>query len=874
MHMRKHLPKRLVALPLGLLVLPLFLLANLLPVAQVRAADDLVVYADSLHSDWWNGSWGAAVDFNNPSPVQAGSASIETAINGNAWGGLYVSTDTALDSSGYTGVRFWVHGGAAGGQGIDFKVIDGDDSSDDDWQTGVALSLVANTWTQVTVSFSEVGNPADITGLVWQDTTGGSQPAFYVDGIVLIGYSGPTRTPSPTSPPGQGPALSVDVDAGVHPISPYIYGMNWASNEAVAPLAEELSLPVNRWGGNAVSRYNWEANVTNTGDDWYYENVPHEDADDFVAFNEQAGSDTLLTVPLIGWVARPDSPTQHPYFCSFKQADFPNQVSPPGRESYMPAFDPWDPPCGSGYQPDPGTGNAVQIDGHLADPTDTSVAVTSDFAAEWVTHLVEQHGTAANGGVKFYDLDNEPMLWGSTHHDVHPDGTTYDEMRDKTYAYAAAIKSVDPGAQTLGPVVWGICAYLYSGADGCGPGADYAAHGNMYFVPWYLQQMKAYEDAHGVRILDYLDLHSYPYASNVSLSGAGSAETQALRLRSTRSLWDPTYVDESWAGDPPGPEMGMGLVIQTIPRMKQWIAQYYPGTKTAITEYNWGALDHINGALAQADVLGIFGREGLDLATLWGPPAATEPGAYAFRMYLNYDGHGSAFGDTSIQAVSTDQTQLSIYAAKRTDDGAVTLVIVNKSGQSLTSPVTLSGVAPQSMAQVYRYSADHLGAILRQADQPVTKDGFTATFPANSITLFVLFPLDQPDLSSSYKAAGSPAPQAGDTVTYTIHLINQGLALTGTVSLTDTIPAGLAYVPGSLTASAGTVDDSQAPTLRWSGLPVASPVTLHYAVTVTTTAAGPITNVVRITYAGQPPLVRSATIVANGALVYLPVVRR
>ncbi len=52
--------------------------------------------------------------------------------------------------------------------------------------------------------------------------------------------------------------------------------------------------------------------------------------------------------------------------------------------------------------------------------------------------------------------------------------------------------------------------------------------------------------------------------------------------------------------------------------MRDWVAKDYPGTKLAITEYNWGGQEHINGAVAQADILGIFGREGLDIGTLLG----------------------------------------------------------------------------------------------------------------------------------------------------------------------------------------------------------------------------------------------------------------
>src|SRR5690606_5167934 len=152
------------------------------------------------------------------------------------------------------------------------------------------------------------------------------------------------------------------------------------------------------------------------------------------------------------------------------------------------------------------------------------------------------------------------------------------------------------------PVLWGWTAYFWSALDAAPGGAwwnapqDRLAHGNVPFTAWYLREMRAYEQQHGTRILDYLDLHYYPQAAGVSLASAGNAATQALRLRSTRSLWDATYVDESWIGEP----------VRLIPRMRDWIAAEYPGTKTAITEYNWGGLEHVNGALAQADVLGIF----------------------------------------------------------------------------------------------------------------------------------------------------------------------------------------------------------------------------------------------------------------------------
>ena len=222
----------------------------------------------------------------------------------------------------------------------------------------------------------------------------------------------------------------------------------------------------------------------------------------------------------------------------------------------------------------------------------------------------------------------------------------------------------------------------------------------------------------------------------MALGGAGDAATQARRLRSTRSLWDPNSVDESWIGE----------VVRLIPRMRSWVAADYPGTKIAISEYNWGGYESINGALAQADVLGIFGREQLDLATLWTAPDTGQPVAHAFRLFRNYDGAGSRFGQTSVRAASTDQARVAVYAAERTDQAA-TLLLINKTTQPQSTPLAVAGFAPGAIAAVYRYSEANPTGIERLADVPFTSGGpgaplqppgGTLALPASSLTLIVL----------------------------------------------------------------------------------------------------------------------------------------
>ena len=513
-----------------------------------------------------------------------------------------------------------------------------------------------------------------------------------------------------------GPTLSVDAAMDQHPISPLIYGMN--SYQDDAGLEAELKTPVVRLGGDATTRYNWEVDSSNSGGDWYFmsgsgvaDPTPSGGPDALVRQDRSWGGQTILTIPMIGWINNSAATN-----CSFP-------VSVYGPQQ---ATNPYDANCGNGVTP---AGQDITD----TDITSNNTANSPAFEAGWVQHLVSTFGTAADGGVGIYEMDNEPSGWDNTHRDVHPQQTGWDELVDDTEAYAAAVKSVDPTASVDGPGDFGWAAYVDAGP----PGDDRASHGGVLWeAQYYLQQLALYQQQHGVRLLDYFDEHYYPTTPTgvdgcIALCEAGDAETQAARLESTRSLWDPTYVENDWIGQYYG-------AIDLIPRLQSWVNQYYPGTKTAISEYNFGALDSLNGALTEADVLGIFGYQGLDMATLWGPPTATQPGAYAFRMYQDYDGHGATFGDTSVESTSTDQGQLSVYGALRSSDGALTVMVINKTATDLTSRLALSGFTPGGEAEVYTYDSADLNTIVPGPVQPVSAVGTTLTFPADSITLVVV----------------------------------------------------------------------------------------------------------------------------------------
>ena len=557
-----------------------------------------------------------------------------------------------------------------------------------------------------------------------------------------------------TAPPAaNGPALTVDLGTPTHPINPFIYGMN--GFELSPSILKPGGITIDRFGGDGTQRYNYLIDAWNVGSDYEFVNQTYGTGVEAtnqvnlqVESDEAAGAKSLVTVDVMGWIAKDGTS------CSFPTSLYPDQYQ----------INQWI-PCGDGELP-----NQTDITGN--DPTLTSFAITPDgFTKTWLQYLTAKFGNAASGGIDIYELDNEPAWWDGVHRDVHPVASTYDEVTNNGIEVAKTVKSVDPTAAVSGPVIDYWWNYFYSKADiesGWHTGGpcyspwsnpiDRNAHGGIPMVEYYLQQMKSASTTYGARLLDYLDLHTYYAASYqgnpTSFTTAGDTGEQQARINSTRAFWDPTYTDPTL----PQPNYSTDAnytsscnvplqAPQIIPMMKQWVANDYPGTKTAITEYNWGGQESINGAIAQADLLGIFGREGLDMAMLWGAPDPVKqvPSLVAFEVYGNYDGAGSKFGDTALTSTSANQGQLAVYGAQRTADGAVTVIVLNKTYGGLTSTLSLPNLTATGSAQVYQYTSANLASLVALSPAVITApasgsttSSLTMNFPAQSITILVI----------------------------------------------------------------------------------------------------------------------------------------
>lgn len=332
-------------------------------------------------------------------------------------------------------------------------------------------------------------------------------------------------------------AVSVDLTANIHPISPLLFGVAFGD----ATRNAQMGYTVDRWGGNSTSRYNWRGPAHNAGADYFflgYGTDQTDDADVFIGNALAAGIAPLIAVPTIGWVERFDTADPTRVYWGFSQAKYGPQTSDECR-AYAPNPPSWCHADAGNGSCDPNvnqTGHCVQ--GRIVgnDPSDTSVASTPADVVGWIAHLQAAFPPTNHGGVRRFSLDNEVMLWNSTHRDVHPAPATYDEIWNKTTAYAGAIKQQQPSAEITGPVTWGYCDLFGSAADNCVDGADRQAHGGMPFVAWYLQQVCAHPLPNGQRLIDYLDLHYYPQGNQVALSNADDPTTAGLRLRALKDI--------------------------------------------------------------------------------------------------------------------------------------------------------------------------------------------------------------------------------------------------------------------------------------------------------------------------------------------------
>ncbi|HEY2517890.1 MAG TPA: glycoside hydrolase family 44 protein [Polyangiaceae bacterium] len=595
----------------------------------------------------------------------------------------------------------------------------------------------------------------------------GSAPTTGTDGGSAPGT--PMDAGPPPPPPTGAVTFTIDVAKGparqFHPastpqaVSPYVYGINGFGNYVKAKTKWGLI----RQGGDAYSAWNWATNYGNSGADYcYWQGLEGTSAPtvagailssgDSLTAAQAKGEAYLVTVPILEHVSGALSNntginnlcpaaasdckggSTQSYAANSGNLDFvssdPNSAAFVGNQASKPggAFCTCPgPACGSGCTVAPGG---------------------TVYEDEFANYVKVNYGGAGKPPI-FLMLDNEPNYWGGTHPELWPfTGTvpceqatvTFDDVvtRDKTFA--TALKAAWPDTKVFGPVV---------AQDGILYAHDYTdAHLPQEFADYYLAQMAAAGAAAGQPILDAFDVHYY---------NSGSTDP-AQCVQNPRMFWDPGYtslsaaatdtIDFGWSG-PNGYFDSKWYPRQVIPRLLGKIDAAYasgslPAPGLSFSEYNSGCETQIAGGVAEADNLGIFGREGVFAATAW-PLQGSSTTNYlvaAFDSYRNYDGQGTAVGDTAVSAATNDPTKTSVYAFAHSDDPAqVDLVFLNKTNAAITAGINVAHAPAATKASLYHLVNGQL-AVVATGTTPLACSGgscsLTYAMPAMSVTTLTL----------------------------------------------------------------------------------------------------------------------------------------
>lgn len=587
--------------------------------------------------------------------------------------------------------------------------------------------------------YTQIGAPA-VTSFTDTTVTNGTQ-YFYVVSALSAGGESSNSSEASTTPTG-GTATSVNVTINVlnnrHPISQYVYGGSYPQDAAHVT---DSGITTVRWGGNSTSTYNWQLHTNNADNDFFFEdfnaqgftNGSDGNSTQWITDVKSAGGTPLTTMVMLPWVAKSaetsvqQGGTSNNNHWSYSVAKYGAQC----------ATDNFNNDAGDGIEAGSNcTTNSVFL---AADPNDAYVPLldqsgTGDPAGslyrdQWAAALATAFGSAPH----FYDMDNEIDIWQGTHRDIHPNPTTYNELRDTFLSESRALKGWDPQAIRLGPVS---CCWFFYWRAAAGNN-ETTNHGGVDFLPWWLNELYWSDKVAGTRSLDIFDIHAYP--DQPDTTNFSTVQKQALATRVYRDWWDPTYTSEAtyivnggFSNEP------VDSKPFRIPRMRAIVNTMYPGTPLSVTEWSAEVVSPADPstALGDADAYGIFGRERVYLASRWTAPNPANMNYQILKLFRNYDGQHHTFETISVSDTNTGNANLfSSYAAINAAATSMTVLVVNKDPQNAAQvQFALNGFTPSTVTK-YTVSSASSSSITATASAAWSS---TISFAPYSATLLVI----------------------------------------------------------------------------------------------------------------------------------------
>jgi hypothetical protein len=515
--------------------------------------------------------------------------------------------------------------------------------------------------------------------------------------------------------------IVVDAAQNRKPVSPYLYGKNnTLSDDPNYPLSASEWQKLRDAGimlfrdnnGNNATKYNWRLKLS-SHPDWYNNVYPHDW--DFAAQSLQQnipGARGMFAFQLIGKAAKTTT-------YNFNDWDYNGSA--------------WTSEASNNWA---GGGGPVSVGGNggVGDPNLYLLNWTADST---VGILDKWFGTGSGSlhldqsAFQYWNMDNEPEIWFSTHDDVMPVQLTAEAFMQRYFEVAKKARAKFPGIKLVGFVPcseWFWFAY-YINSSNSGK-IDYNG-GSYTWLEFFIKRIAEEQTASGIRLLDVLDIHTY-----------FNVESEAELLQSHRIYYDRNWV---YSG-------ANGVTLQEPGTNKEYIfgrandllTQYLGsghGVTIGTTESGWGNFNQMPLALNYASTLGVFANEGVELFTPW----------YWSPSYWEVVHLFSRYSKTfSVRSTSDDDNNLSAYSTVNADNDSLTIVLVNRYATSKNIQVTLSNFAvTDGLYPVYTLKdlpcdnstetfVSHINNALVTSNAAVASNTLSFSIPAYSITSVIL----------------------------------------------------------------------------------------------------------------------------------------
>jgi hypothetical protein len=282
------------------------------------------------------------------------------------------------------------------------------------------------------------------------------------------------------------------------------------------------------------------------------------------------------------------------------------------------------------------------------------------------------------------------------------------------------------------------------------------------------------------------------------------------------------------------PNPGIPFVI---PRMKALVNEIYPGTPLSFTEWGAGLAPNsswdFSTAIADADTLGVFGREGLSFASRWGGPTPGTAEYLAWKIFTNYDGAHHMFGTLSVSDSSNASSSLfTSYAALNASGTTLYIMVLNKDpNNTAQTTFNLNGFSASTYT-AYTLTSTSSGAITASSSQSWSA---AQSFAPYSITLLVVSGSETSNPASEWYLNPDDLmiPAAG---TAALHpAMESGTANVTLTSAVFDAYEGASACSGSITLTNATITSTQPATITVKA--GSTPGFCHYTVTGSDSAA-------------------------------------